>query len=51
MHLEWTRPALGDLNEAGSFIASDNPHAAQRMAERIREAVEYLLEHPNMGKP
>ena len=30
--IEWTRPALSDLKEAGNFIASDNPHAAQRMA-------------------
>lgn len=29
----------------------DNPSAAERMAERVREAVEYLLEYPNMGKP
>lgn len=51
MLLEWTRPALDDLKEAGDFIALDNPRAAQRMGERVQEAVEYLLEHPNMGKP
>jgi plasmid stabilization system protein ParE len=36
MHLEWARPALRDIKEAGDFIASDSPHAAERMAERIR---------------
>jgi len=51
MHLEWARPALKDIREAGDFIASDSPHAAERMAERIQEAVEYLLEYPNMGRP
>jgi addiction module RelE/StbE family toxin len=51
VHLKWTRPALGDLKEAGIFIASDNPEAAERMAERVREAVEYLMELPNMGRP
>ncbi|MEK7846980.1 MAG: type II toxin-antitoxin system RelE/ParE family toxin [Nitrospinota bacterium] len=45
-----TRPSINDLREAGEFIASDNPQAAERMAERVQEAVEYLLEHPNMGR-
>jgi hypothetical protein len=35
MHLEWARPAPGDIKEAGDFIASDNPLAAERMAERM----------------
>ncbi len=51
MRLEWTRPALRDLGEAGAFIASDNPQAAERMADRVREAVEYLREQPNIGRP
>jgi addiction module RelE/StbE family toxin len=51
MHLQWTLRALGDLREAGHFIAEDNPPAAAKMAERVREAVEYLPEHPNMGRP
>jgi len=42
--LEWTRPALDDLKEAGDFIALDNPRAAERMWERVQESVEYLLE-------
>lgn len=28
----------------------DNPQAAQRMAEKIQEAVEYLIEYPTMGR-
>ncbi|MCL4490630.1 MAG: type II toxin-antitoxin system RelE/ParE family toxin [Nitrospirae bacterium] len=51
MHLEWARPALGDLKEAGDFISRDNPQAAERMSERVKEAVEYLREYPNMGRP
>ena len=51
MYLKWTRPAIKDLKEAGDFIASDNPKAALRMSERVQEAVEYLLDHPNMGRP
>lgn len=51
MRIEWTRPALRDLGEAGAFIASDNQQAAERMADRVREAVEYLQEQPNIGRP
>ncbi len=51
MHLEWAGPALKDLIDAGDFIASENPQAARRMSERVNEAVEYLLDHPNMGRP
>lgn len=51
MHLKWTRPAINDLREAGEFIALDSPQAAERMAERVKEAVEYLTEFPNIGRP
>jgi addiction module RelE/StbE family toxin len=51
MRLEWTVKAIEDLRAAGVFIALDNPEAAQRMAERVREAAEYLIDHPNMGRP
>jgi toxin ParE1/3/4 len=43
--------ALGDLQEAGEFIAEDNLEAARKMAERVQEAVENLIEHPNLGRP
>ena len=49
--IEWTVPALQDLQDAGEYIALDNPEAAMRMAERIREAVEYLPKQPSMGRP
>ncbi len=48
--LDWTASALHDLRDAGEFIANDNPKAARDMAVRVREAVEYLLEHPNLGR-
>jgi toxin ParE1/3/4 len=51
MVLQWTLKAVGGLGEAGNFIDEDNPQAAEKMAGRVREAVEYLLEQPNMGKP
>ena len=51
MRLEWTHKAIGDLREAGEYIALDNVEAARRMATRIIEAVEYLIDHPNLGRP
>jgi addiction module RelE/StbE family toxin len=51
MRLEWTMKAIGDLQEAGDYIAADNPEAAKKTAERVQEAVEYLIEHPNIGRP
>ena len=51
MRLEWTQPAFEDIQEAGRYIALDDPQAAKRMAERVREAVVYLVDQPNIGRP
>ena len=50
MELRWARSALGDLEDAGAFIAEENPQAARAMAQRVKGAVEYLLEHPALGR-
>jgi addiction module RelE/StbE family toxin len=50
MQLKWTHPAIADLKEGGQYIAEENPEAAMRMAERILEAVEYLVSYPNIGR-
>lgn len=49
--LEWTVPALQDLVAAGEYIAQENPKAAQQIAARVKEAAEYLRDHPNLGRP
>jgi len=49
--IEWSRPALNDLISAGEYIAKDNPGAAKRMADRVQEAVENLIDNPSIGKP
>nr|MBF0223536.1 type II toxin-antitoxin system RelE/ParE family toxin [Desulfobulbaceae bacterium] len=49
--IEWSVPALDDLISAGDYIAQDNPTAAKRMAIRVKEAVENLQDHPNLGRP
>jgi len=42
---------LNDLDHAGAWIAQDNSPAAALMAGRVIEAVEYLIEHPGLGRP
>ena len=51
MRLKYSASALRDLEEAGAFISSDDPEAAARMAARVREALEYLVDHPALGRP
>ena len=51
MRLEWTLKSVGDLQEAGEFIAEGYPQASRKMGERVQEAIENLIEHPNLGRP
>jgi toxin ParE1/3/4 len=45
-----TDPATQDFEEISAYIGYDNPSAAKRTINRIFEAIEYLLDHPNMGR-
>lgn len=51
LRLRWTHLAIKDLRALRAYIAEDDPKAAQRMAQRIRQAVEQLREHPGLGRP
>lgn len=51
LKLRWTRPALADLLEAQEHIAKDNPLAAHDVAQRVWDAAERLLDHPDIGRP
>lgn len=48
--LVWLDEALQDLDEIGSYIAVDNPHAAENVVRRIVEAVSMLAWHPKVGR-
>jgi toxin ParE1/3/4 len=50
VELRWTTAVLDDLDEAGAFIAVDDPGSAAAMADRVEEAVVALLRHPNLGR-
>jgi toxin ParE1/3/4 len=50
VELRWTTAAIDDLDEAGAFIAVDDPGSAAAMADRVEEAVVALLRYPNLGR-
>jgi len=41
--------ALTDLTEIWEYIAADNPNAADRVLEEIREAIRALVPFPQSG--
>jgi len=43
--------ALTDFNDAQGYIASDNPQAARKVAQRILDSVRKLREFPYIGRP
>lgn len=47
--VKWSRKALIDLDGAQTYIARENPFAAQAVAERILVAVHRLAEEPYVG--
>lgn len=51
MNIVWTAPARRDLREIYQYIAQDNPSAARRLQEQIRERVTLLGNHPQLGRP
>ena len=50
MKIEWTEPALLDLESIRDYIATGSEHFAARFIERVIEAVEKLTTFPKMGR-
>jgi addiction module RelE/StbE family toxin len=46
----WTEPAARALEDIQDYIARDNRRAAWEVAQRVRQAVTQLEEHPKMGR-
>jgi toxin ParE1/3/4 len=42
--------ALNDLEQIRRYIAEENPAAGARITAMIRNAVEQLTDHPNLGR-
>lgn len=51
MKIRWLSLALADLDEVGKYIAEDNPRQAVAVVLRIIDAVELLVDHPEIGRP
>jgi addiction module RelE/StbE family toxin len=51
MRIRWQDDAINDLIQVRRFIAMDNPPAAARVANRIRNAVPELVDQPDIGRP
>jgi toxin ParE1/3/4 len=51
MEIIWREVALNGLERARSYIAEDNPAAAERVRERILSAVRRLADMPYSGRP
>ena len=51
MEIVWREVALNSLQRIRAYIAQDNPAAAERVRERILNAVRNLADMPNMGRP
>ncbi|MHB8622973.1 MAG: type II toxin-antitoxin system RelE/ParE family toxin [Sulfuricaulis sp.] len=50
MELSWTPSALQDLHDAGEYVAQNNLPSAAEIGQRVLEAVEYLGQHPALGR-
>jgi len=50
MTIEWTEPALRDLEGIRDYIKRDSKHYADRFIERIVSAVENLTRFPQIGR-
>ena len=48
--VEWTEPALADLDVIHDFIAKESPFYAQQMVERILERTSRLGRFPKSGR-
>ena len=51
MIIVWSPRAIEHLAHLRSYIARDNPKAANRIAGSMLDAVERLAEMPNRGRP
>jgi addiction module RelE/StbE family toxin len=51
MPVLWRTRALADVARIARYIASDNPVAAARLADRLLEAGDSLVLFPRRGRP
>lgn len=50
-HLNWSPPAILDVQRLYRFLAAKNPDAAKRAVQSIRAGVKILALQPHAGRP
>jgi toxin ParE1/3/4 len=50
MIIRWSPTALRDVEALHDYIALDNENAAAKEVERILDALDALVRHPDMGR-
>jgi len=51
MRVRWLSQALRNLDDEASYIAQDDPKAAQLVVQRILNSIAMLPEQPGIGRP
>jgi len=51
MHVRWLRQTLRNLDEEASYIAQEDPQAAQQVVQRVLDSVAMLVDQPGIGRP
>jgi len=50
VQIRWEADAISDLFQLREYIEQDNPEAANRVASKIVQSVDTLIDHPLLGK-
>ncbi len=50
MKIRWLEDSIKDLTALRQYIAQENPTAARRVAQRIIQSVNLLLDQPSIGR-
>jgi len=49
--VRWSQSALRDVTRLYDFLVSKNPGAAKRAVQALRQGVQILTTHPEIGRP
>lgn len=50
MRIEWTKPALADMQAIRNYIGRDSSYYAARFVEKVIASIEKLAEFPQAGR-
>jgi len=50
MQIKWEEDAISDLINLRNYIEKDNPTSAKKIATKILQSINTLIEHPLLGK-